>query len=566
MNVNKSITENNQKLEIISINQIDVSKTNPRTHFDENALRELSQSIKEYGILQPVLVRPTNDKEEGFEQFELVCGERRYRAAILAGLEDIPVNIRVLTDDEAFELQIVENLERKDVHPLDEADAFKKMLNSGKYTIADIAAKMAKAESFIAQRLKLVDLIEDVRADFIAGHFGIGHAILIARCDEYKQLDIYKEAKPWKETDFPNYGTVKELKETIEADSVDLEGAPFDLTDSLLNDTCACNICPKRSGANPILFSDMQDVDKCFDEKCFDEKTVAFIEKEVTKIINEGQNIVMLSGYSKPSEMIITICKQYDVQIKKEYDDWNTHERDGWDFVKGFYVSGRSAGKYSNVYLKQELDKSHQLSDTETSSTKPQMSKEDIEAKENITKIEVRQKRALELDDEKVWAEIRAIDTTCIQEDTVKLDNNDRVALALALISKISWDKQKKVREIIDITIKNIYEIEVTEEIINRLIRVFFLDVLNESYGSCKTNVKAAAFRLAVEPYFKTGVQDLEKTQREIAEKRIANANSKIEVLKGKTVKAKPLEKIEMDNEERIIKEPIVAKRLKEKK
>ena len=277
-------------LEIITIGQIDVSKTNPRKSFDEKALKELTESIKEHGILQPILVRPKLDIQSDMEHFELVCGERRYRAAILAGLEEIPVNVRVLTDDEAFELQIVENLERKDVHPLDEADAFKKMLDSGKYTITDIAAKMAKPESFIVQRLKLVDLIDNVRADFIAGHIGIGHAILIARCDEFQQLDIYKNAQPYNDNYAIDYGTIKDLKETIEDDSYLLTDAKFSLEDTNLNNTCACSACPKRSGANPLLFKDIQE-DRCFDKDCFDSKTDSFVEKEVAKIISEGKNI-----------------------------------------------------------------------------------------------------------------------------------------------------------------------------------------------------------------------------------------------------------------------------------
>ena len=202
-----------QTLEIISIHKIELSTTNPRKVFDPKALEELSESIKEHGILQPILVRPYVDEKSSWQDYQLVCGERRYRAAILAGLEEVPVSIRVLTDDEAFELQIIENLERKDVHPLDEADAFKKMLDSKKYTIADISAKMAKPESFIVQRLKLVDLIESVREDFLRGHLGIGHAILISRCDEFKQKDIFDNAQPYKEG-IPDYGTVKELKES----------------------------------------------------------------------------------------------------------------------------------------------------------------------------------------------------------------------------------------------------------------------------------------------------------------------------------------------------------------
>ena len=439
------MSKNNQTLEVISINQIDVSKTNPRKHFDENALRELSQSIKEHGILQPVLVRPTNDSEEGFQQFELVCGERRYRAALLAELEDIPVNIRVLTDDEAFELQIVENLERKDVHPLDEADAFKKMLDSGKYTIADIAAKMAKPESFIAQRLKLVDLIDDVRTDFIAGHLGIGHAILIARCDEFKQIDIYKEAQPYREGE-PDYGTISELKDTIEEDTFDLSAASFDKEDKTLIPECSsCTVCSNRSGFNPVLFEDMQDVDRCFDQKCFNKKELAHFHKQVAKIITEAENVVLISGYTKPDDFVLQMCKQFEIKIYG-YNEWFNSERDNGVEVKAFFISGSDIGEYKQVWVKNE-----QSVESESPNTGPKtaISNEEIEAKEEIAKIEARQKRALELDGEKIWTNIRALETKEIKSNVNELSQTEKNALCYAMIEKLGYYGITEVRQLI---------------------------------------------------------------------------------------------------------------------
>ncbi len=548
------MSKNNQTLEVISINQIDVSKTNPRKHFDENALRELSQSIKEHGILQPVLVRPMNDKEEGFEQFELVCGERRYRAALLAGVEDIPVNIRVLTDDEAFELQIVENLERKDVHPLDEADAFKKMLDSGKYTIADIAAKMAKAESFIAQRLKLVDLIDDIRADFIAGHLGVGHAILIARCDEFKQLDIYKEAQPYREG-VPEYGTISELKETIEEDSYLLTEAKFDTTDDkLLSDTCACTVCPKRSGANPVLFEDMAE-DRCFDKSCFDNKNDAFIEKEVAKIISEGKNTPILAGYSKPSDLVVTVCKHYDIPILKNYDEWSLYHRGDWNMGTGFIVSGGDSGKYLEVYLKPKNDNETEAEAYSSTGSKAPISNEIRELNEEIAKIESRQKRALELDDEKVWAEIRAIDPILAKQENDKLCMAENEAVAIAMIKSMGYHSKEKLLKELDIRIDLdfVENGKFTPEQFNIIHRCFALDVLPDSFGSHKTDPKLMAYKTMVGLYYFDQVENIEKNQQAIAEKRIASANSKIEALKVKIESLKPIE------------EPTVAQRVKER-
>ena len=245
----------------LKLSDIFPSRTNPRSEFEENSIRELSESIKQHGVLQPIIVREQVDRDN---KYDLVCGERRYRASILAELETIPASIRELTDDEVFELQIIENLERKDVHPMDEAVAFKKMIDSGKYTLEDIAAKVAKTETFIAQRLKLNDLIPELKEDFLKGEFGIGHAVLLSKIGEQDQKEIFDDSKSqWN----PGYGTIKELKDTIEGESFDLDDAIFSLLDEeLLPKAGACVFCPKNSASNPVLFPDEKDKDTCFDK------------------------------------------------------------------------------------------------------------------------------------------------------------------------------------------------------------------------------------------------------------------------------------------------------------
>lgn len=527
--LNNQILETMSKnvLEVISISKIDLSVTNPRKTFDHKSLAELAQSIKEHGILQPVLVRPY---VEGcsWEDYQLVCGERRYRAAILAGLEEIPANVRVLTDDEAFELQIIENLERKDVHPLDEADAFKKMLDSGKYTITDIAAKMAKPESFIVQRLKLVDLVEVLRDDFLAGHFGIGHAILMARCDEFKQFDIYQDAQRNNNED-PYYGTVKDIRETIEVDSYLLTEAKFDLNDAKLTDACACAVCPKRSGANPVLFEDMQE-DRCFDQKCFDEKHEAFVEKEVAKIISEGQNVKIISAYGHISEMIVTMCKQYDVAILKMYSDYTTYEKDELEKAKGFYVSGLNKGNYIDIWLyKNESD-----TNAEVPKLKTPMSVEEIEFKESIAKIESRQTRALELDAEKSWAEMRVIDTSALQDSAMGLNDTEINAFAFALHQKLSWKTQK------DYPIENFNFNNLSE--INKLMRLFYIENLPQSYGSHLSSKNNNLYYKVLWENSHPSVKEIEDRIQAAADKRIEKQNSKIKELKAKIESIKPIE------------------------
>jgi ParB family chromosome partitioning protein len=131
------------------------SKTNPRRFFEDSALKELAASIRSQGVLSPLLVRPLTERS-----FEIVAGARRYRAAQLAEAETVPVRIVNLTDAEALEAQLIENLQRRDVHPLEEAQGFRALLNldEPKYSIEQIAAKTGKSPAYCAQRVKLTEL------------------------------------------------------------------------------------------------------------------------------------------------------------------------------------------------------------------------------------------------------------------------------------------------------------------------------------------------------------------------------------------------------------------------
>ncbi len=128
------------------------SATNPRRIFEENALKELAETIRSQGVLSPLLVRPTSERS-----FEIVFGARRYRAAQIAEVATVPVRIKNLTDAEVLEAQLVENLQRRDVHPMEEAQGFRALLDleEPKYSIEQIAAKTGKSPVYVAARLQL---------------------------------------------------------------------------------------------------------------------------------------------------------------------------------------------------------------------------------------------------------------------------------------------------------------------------------------------------------------------------------------------------------------------------
>ncbi|MBJ6369843.1 ParB/RepB/Spo0J family partition protein, partial [Snuella sedimenti] len=177
----ETITEH---LKEVGLAEISIGKTNPRREFNDASIGELSESIRKKGLLQPILVRPTA------KGYELVCGERRLRACRLINLESVPAQVKELNDQEALEAQIVENLEREDVHPIDEAETFKLMLEQGNYNIGDIATKIARSETFILQRLSLNNLNAEWKKLFLKGVVNLSKALIIARLEKKYQKEV----------------------------------------------------------------------------------------------------------------------------------------------------------------------------------------------------------------------------------------------------------------------------------------------------------------------------------------------------------------------------------------
>ena len=270
----------------IPIAELTESSTNPRKVFDEERLEELAGSIRSKGVLSPLLVRRING------HFEIVTGARRYRAARRAGLDEIPVRIGAFTDEEALEIQIIENIQRADVHPFEEAQGFRALLDreGADYSIEKIAAKTGKAASFIAKRLKLLDLTQPAADAFTAGHIGVEHALLIAKLAPEMQekalahcFDGYFAANDSERSLVP----ASRLQAWIEQNVyLSLKSVPFSKEDErLLPEAGSCANCPKRTGFNTLLFSEVKD-DSCSDAGCFNRKLDAHITQRIEKMPN----------------------------------------------------------------------------------------------------------------------------------------------------------------------------------------------------------------------------------------------------------------------------------------
>ncbi|MGV8853450.1 MAG: ParB/RepB/Spo0J family partition protein [Devosia sp.] len=156
----------------LPVDFIIANRANPRRSFNEDQLEELTNSIREKGVMQPLLVRPSNDPNI----FELIAGERRWRASQRAGLHDVPVIIRDVDDKEALELAIIENVQRADLNPLEEAMGYGQLIEQFDYTQQDLAQVIGKSRSHVANTLRLLRLPEDVREMVASGSLTAGHA------------------------------------------------------------------------------------------------------------------------------------------------------------------------------------------------------------------------------------------------------------------------------------------------------------------------------------------------------------------------------------------------------
>lgn len=276
------------------VSAIAPSPTNPRKNFPEVEQAELVDSVKRHGILQPILVRPWPShykRPRANIRYEIVAGERRWRAAKAAGLLTIPILLRDLDDGEVLEMQIIENLHRRDLHPLEEADGYRRMMTNHRYTADTLAAKIGKSKAYIYGRLKLADLGEDARQAFIAGMLSASVALLVARIPTHK-LQAMAVARIADEAYDATPMSVREVKRMIRFDfMLDLDRAPFPL-DIAFKGVDACTDCPKRTGNQPELFDDVDCADVCTDPDCFVDKRERWKIQQATAAAAAGREVI----------------------------------------------------------------------------------------------------------------------------------------------------------------------------------------------------------------------------------------------------------------------------------
>jgi ParB family chromosome partitioning protein len=356
-----------ESVQMVRLEELEPSPFNTRVIVEDDAMRGLVESIRTRGIQQPLICREVPIEGE-IVKFEIVAGHRRFFAGGLAGLEAAPVIFRELTDDQARELQIVENLQRADLPPLEEARAFNEAMTFADGKMLDVqtlAARLGKSPVYINRRLTLLDAIAPVQEALSKRLIDVGHALELARLSEAEQLRLLywlgvveetAEDDPDEDEDEDEDGeddlpgatldsigdevttkSLPELRKYIASTTLRVLGAaPFNPNDALLiEEAGSCADCLKRSGSSPLLFNDVAGDDVCTDRSCFDDKVKAFIARAISEAKAAGRQL----------DQITTEHSKKGKQVHLSWDVTRAGDKQCEFTVEAIYIDGGYAGK-----------------------------------------------------------------------------------------------------------------------------------------------------------------------------------------------------------------------------
>jgi|SRR5580700_597805 ParB family chromosome partitioning protein len=321
-------------LQSIKTAQCYESETNPRgKEFEGKSFDELVASIKEKGVLVPVLARK---RQKGGKEFEVVAGNRRLRAAKEAGLAEIPAQVVEMTDEEAREAQIIENLQREDVHPLEEGEAYRQLVEDKDYDVKNLALRVGKSETYVRHRLFLTNLIESAAKKYRKGEFTEEHVVLIAKLtpEEQKMAMKYLDDR----YEMPDAGDLKYwITDTFYQP---LSFQPWAKDPAIAKVVGPCKSCPPN---RPSLFGAVKE-GQCTDLRCWSNKMAAYLKHR----LDEDDSLVMVTkSYGTPN-MKGTISRS-------DYIGLSTKKKDHCEYAEqGLVVEGANIG--TTIWLCRDTD------------------------------------------------------------------------------------------------------------------------------------------------------------------------------------------------------------------
>jgi len=392
--------KNTTNFKMVKLADIVIGNTNPRTEFDKSAINELAKSISVHGVIQNITLR--EGKKKGYE---LVCGERRYRASLIANLTEIPAVIRELTDDQVFELQITENLQRKDISPIEEAMAFNAIQKKKGLDIKQISVKFGKSEKYIATRLKLINLIPKFQEALFKGYINLQEALQVVLLCKEDQEALYEEASDNSLGDGKMEITDYDINQFLRV----LKEAPFDTKDPKLIKTIgACAGCQFNTANNGLLFTDSGKEAKCMNGKCYEDKSAAAFNVRLKEALEDPAIEFLQQAYMTVAEKSVQdLVKGHKVYTSYTFDYSKGGKSPAYP-TRAFVLEG--SGKGSFVYGRiKKMDNGNTGNTSTAAAFKEATTKGKVSAKQindEIARLKGKEKRSIELDSEKVALQV----------------------------------------------------------------------------------------------------------------------------------------------------------------
>ncbi|WP_347373956.1 ParB/RepB/Spo0J family partition protein [Aequorivita sp. Q41] len=568
--VKEKLTKPTIGLEILNLNidKIVADPSQPRKTYNETLLKGLSESIEKHGVLQPITVRKSNNN------YIIVMGERRYRASKMAGKKTIPCIVREYANNDLLEVQIIENLQRQDVEPTEEADAITYL--SEKYLPSEIAKRLGRSDNFIRQRLKLAGLIEGFKTYVRNGKMTISLGVGVALFEPEEQQMMLETMGE----DF----NVHQINKMIKDQAYDLEKAPFDVAEKkLVAKAGACNECPFNAANQGNLFGDGKMV--CTKSACYETKKnksfLNLIEKskkenmllipEIRKYWAEDESNQLVISQLEKSKLKVyllddveiiekpieptleTIKEEYrnydytEKQLKEELDEaietykekfviYNSAEENG--FVNGIVFHPESyLHKEVFVKINEETDDDSEVRSVPLANRKMA----DCLPDEQIVKIKERETRKKHIENNKQLEEIVQMIRETKYIDTKKaLSVDEMIAFSLTLYeNNVDYvGRQRFFSKLLGNTSKMTH-VEIVEnfkkkfkkEIFHKLIRYIITKQVHFGESNHVNNLANISFYNAMQGYYKTKIADIEKQYSEKRDKRETRLKERIAVL-----------------------------------
>ena len=571
----------------IKTDDIDFSPLNYRKYFSEEALQNFALELKQHGIISPLTVR-----QSGKGRYELVAGERRLRAARIAALPTVPAAIVTLTDEQVIEIQLAENLQRENPHPMHEAQAIGQMQKNGK-SIDEIAARLGKSKSFLYSRIRLLSLIENFQEMVLADVISLQDAFQIASLSEISQTEFFAEhCSKWKKQ--KQFG-FRNLDYYLNHYRYDLKRAPFNTKDKkLVPEVGACTNCPSNSASLKSLFPEMSKEAICSNKECYNKKCQVHFICALKAAIDTYQPIGLIysNNFAEFAESIIVTIPNAEALSRHDYNDVSVIEKpvtpdkedytydndegetelDSDEFNQAMddyyseletYNLNVQSGHYNigvllddkscePVYFSTEKPRQYQTGKTEVTAKQVQEAIKSGDAtpellNQEITRLNHREKRQEELDKEKVQLTIHNefSEFAARPENNAAFTQADMAGARLIIYQSLDYHARQKVNETLfqqkgkdetsDDSLKQIFEqfSNMTEQQFSYLLRMAICSKSESKYPAQQSGY--FLYQIAKEAGFNT--QAIENAQAEKRKERKEKLSKRIKELEKKIKK-----------------------------